>query len=288
MTGADDGLDRWLVHPGHEPHLSHRDPGSTAGAPGDRAVTDSAAAGHIARLSDLQDRLWAENRRSLLLVLQGMDSAGKDGTIKHVFRGVNPQGVRVTSFKEPAPEELAHDFLWRVHHHVPRAGEIVIFNRSHYEDVLVPLVHQAVPSPRVEVRRGAIVAFEDLLGDAGTEVVKVFLHLSPDEQARRLESRLTEPDKRWKTGASDFAERALWDRYHDAYERAIERTTTERAPWYVVPADHKWYRNWVVGEILVRTLEKMDPRYPQLSDVELRSRAQDAHRPGPPKGRVDG
>ena len=256
-------VERWMVRAGSHPGLARRSTASTEGAPGDRAATDAAAEAQVARLAQLQDRLWAEGRRSLLVVLQGIDASGKDGTIKHVFRGVNPQGVRVASFKEPTALELAHDFLWRVHAQVPAAGEIGIFNRSHYEDVLVVRVHGLVPEQTVRARYDHIVAFERLLAHRGTSVVKLFLHISAEEQARRLAERLERPDKRWKMRAADLVERARWDDYGRAYEEALFRTSTEDGPWYVVPADHKWYRNWVVSEILLHTLEGLDPRYPE-------------------------
>ncbi len=261
MPGASH-LDRWRVRPGPAPALGRRDPASTEGAPGDRSVTEQAIDAHLPCLAALQDRLWAEGRRSILVVLQGIDASGKDGTIKHVFRGVNPQGVRVVSFKEPTPLEAAHDFLWRVHQQVPAAGEIGIFNRSHYEDVIVPRVH-GLAGPEVwRARYGHITAFEELLGHGGTTVVKLFLHVSFEEQGRRLAERLERPDKQWKMSPSDIVERRRWDAYLEAYEEMLERTTSAEAPWFVVPADHKWFRNWVVVEVLLHTLERLDPQYP--------------------------
>jgi PPK2 family polyphosphate:nucleotide phosphotransferase len=258
-------LDRWLVRPGDAPHLGRRDPSSTDGAPGDRAATEAATEAQVPRLAEMQDRLWAEGRRSLLLVLQGVDASGKDGTIKHVFRGVNPQGVRVATFKEPTHLEQRHDFLWRVHALAPAAGEIGIFNRSHYEDVLVPRVHQLVPASVWRARYAHITAFERLLLHGGTTVAKVLLHVSYEEQGRRLAERLERPDKRWKMSSADLPERGRWDAYQKAYEELVERTSTDEAPWYVVPADHKWYRNWAVTAILVHTLERLDPRYPEVA-----------------------
>lgn len=257
-----------MVHPGHPAHITGRRPDDTAGAPGDRVATEAATAEQIEELAALQDRLWGEARRSLLVVLQGIDASGKDGTIKHVFRGVNPQGVRVTSFKVPTPIEHAHDFLWRVHAAVPAAGEIGIFNRSHYEDVVVVRVHQLVPEATWRNRYEQITAFEHLLGHGGTTVVKFFLHISNEEQDRRLTERTSQPDKRWKLQPSDFLERTHWDDYQVAYEEALTRTSTEHAPWYVIPADHKWFRNWAVVEILLHHLRTMDPRYPQASPSE--------------------
>jgi len=258
---------RWRVPTGHHLSIDGIDTSSTAGAPGDRATTESTIPGLLEKLCALQDRLWAEARRALLVVLQGMDAAGKDGTIKHVFGGVNPQGTRVASFKQPTAEELAHDFLWRVHQRVPRAGEIGIFNRSHYEDVLVSRVDHLVEERLWRERYDLINAFEQTLHHGGTRIVKIFLHISREEQGRRLTERLERPDKRWKASPSDFTERERWEGYHSAYIEALERTSTDHAPWYVVPADHKWYRNWAVSNILIETLEEMDPRYPERSSV---------------------
>ena len=277
-------LHQWLVPPGHPAGISARRPDDVSGAPGDRAATDAAVASQIAELADLQDRLWGEARQSLLVVLQGIDAAGKDGTIKHVFRGVNPQGVRVSSFKVPTPVEAAHDFLWRVHRQTPLDGEIGIFNRSHYEDVLVVRVHELVPEKVWRARYGDIVAFEQMLHRGRITIVKLFLHISYEEQGRRLAERLDQPDKRWKLRRSDFLERTHWADYQVAYEEALTRTSTADAPWYVVPAEHKWFRNWVVIEILLHTLRAMDPRYPEAAPAEdfsdLPGLPPDAHRPG--------
>ncbi|MHB8438746.1 MAG: PPK2 family polyphosphate kinase [Acidimicrobiales bacterium] len=258
-------VQRWRVE--GAAGLAWRDAASLAGAPGDRHTTEAATAQLVVRLAELQDRLWAESSRAVLVVLQGTDASGKDGTVKHVFTGVNPQGVRVVSFKEPSTREASHDFLWRVHAHAPGAGEIAIFNRSHYEDVLVARVHGLVAEHVWRARYDDIAAFEKLLEGAGTAIVKLFLHVSYEEQGRRLQARLDEPDKRWKLRQSDFAERERWADYESAYEDAITATTTRHAPWYVVPADHKWYRNWAVSEILVRVLDKLDPRYPEPPPV---------------------
>jgi PPK2 family polyphosphate:nucleotide phosphotransferase len=255
--------DRWRVPPGRKVKLDDLDPGATAGAPGNRKETEAAHAVLMARLEELQGRLWAENRRALLVVLQGLDAAGKDGTIKNVFGGINPQGARVASFKEPTGDELHHDFLWRVHRQVPRAGEIGIFNRSHYEDVLVARVDHLVEPAVWRARYGHINAFERLLADGGTTVVKFFLHISYEEQGKRLQDRLDMPEKRWKLNRSDFTERGHWADYQTAYRDAIAETSTEVAPWHVIPADHKWFRNWVVSKVLVDVLDEMDPRYPE-------------------------
>ena len=255
--------------PGTRSSSPERDPASTAGAPGDHAQTEQAILPLHDELFALQDRLWAESRRSLLVVLQGLDASGKDGTIKHVFQGVNPQGATVTSFKEPTAEEEAHDFLWRVHKRTPPAGAIGVFNRSHYEDVLVVRVHDLVPESVWRARYDHINVFERNLADAGTTIVKFFLHVSFEEQGRRLRSRLDQPDKRWKARAADFAERKHWDSYQSAYRDMLEATSTEVAPWFVIPADHKWYRNWAVSQVLLHTLEKMDPRYPDPPPLDL-------------------
>lgn len=214
------------------------------------------------RIQDLQARMYAENRRGILIVLQAMDTGGKDGTIKHVFSGVNPQGCRVSSFKAPNPEEANHDFLWRYHKSVPARGRIGIFNRSHYEDVLVVRVKKLVPKKVWRERYGLINDFEANLVHNDISVIKFYLHISKDEQKRRLESRLADPDKRWKFSANDIKERALWDDYQEAFEDAINKTSTECAPWYVVPANKKWYRNLVVARTIADTLEAMNPKFP--------------------------
>jgi PPK2 family polyphosphate:nucleotide phosphotransferase len=258
---APDG-DRFVVAPGASLALADRDPAATDGAPGDKKQTKQALDGLARRLGELQDRLYAESARSLLVVLQAMDAGGKDGTVKHVFAGVNPQGVRVTSFKVPTAEELAHDFLWRIHANAPGHGEIAIFNRSHYEDVLISRVHELVDESTWRRRYRHINHFEALLEDAGTRVVKLFLHISREEQAQRLQARLDDPAKRWKFNRGDLVERERWDDYMAAYEEAIARTSTEQAPWYVIPADRKWFRNWAVSRVVIEALEAMDPRYP--------------------------
>ena len=237
-------------------------PASTAGAPGDDTATDAATNRLRPRLAELQNRLYAEHKQSLLIVLQAMDTGGKDGTIRNVFSGVNPQGVRVQAFKEPSVEEADHDFLWRVHPHVPRRGEIVIFNRSHYESVLVERVLKLVPKKVWSARYEQIRNFEELLVANGTRIVKFMLHISKQEQARRFESRLENPEKRWKYDEGDVAMRAKWSQFQAAYEDAINETSTKDAPWVVVPADHKWYRNWSVMRQVVEILEDMDPQYP--------------------------
>ena len=256
---------RWAVDPSTQPRLVDADASSTSGSPGGRSDTVAATEALQTALRSLQDRLWASSTRSVLVVLQGIDASGKDGTISHVFRGLNPLGTRVVAFKAPTARELGHDFLWRVHPHCPARGEIAIFNRSHYEDVLVARVHDLVPKPVWRGRYAHINAFESLLADAGTVLVKLFLHVSKGEQRRRLEEREHDPEKQWKARPEDFAERRLWDEYAAAFEEMLARTSTAVAPWYVVPSDHKWHRNWVVSTILVEVLDGLDLRYPPLS-----------------------
>jgi len=214
------------------------------------------------RLRDLQEVLYAEHKHALLIILQAMDAGGKDGTIRHVMRGVNPQGVRVTSFKAPTAEELDHDFLWRIHQHTPGRGEIGIFNRSHYEDVLVVRVNELVPENVWQARYDHINAFERLLTDSGVTILKFFLHISKDEQKERFEDRLNEPDKHWKFSRGDLAVREQWDHYMAAYEDALTYCNTEWAPWHIVPANKKWYRNLVISNTIIRALEALDMRYP--------------------------
>jgi PPK2 family polyphosphate:nucleotide phosphotransferase len=217
-------------------------------------------------MADLAYRLYAENRRSLVLILQGMDTSGKDGTIRTVMRGVNPQSCQVVPFKQPSVEELDHDFLWRIHRAVPAKGNIGIFNRSQYEDVLVVRVHKLVPESDWRRRYDAINHFEKLLVDGGMTIVKCFLHISKEEQRDRLQARLDDPHKRWKFNKGDLAERDLWDAYQEAYEEALWRCNTQHAPWHVVPSDRKWYRNLVVSELVRETLERLDPQFPPAEE----------------------
>ncbi len=211
----------------------------------------------------LQEKLYAEGQRALLVVLQAMDAGGKDGTIRHVMGGLNPQGCEVSCFKVPTHEELAHDFLWRIHRRTPARGHIGVFNRSHYEDVLVVRVHNLVPEKLWQARYEQINAFEKLLSDSGTRVLKFFLHISKEEQKERLQARITNPDKHWKLSDADAKERLLWDDYRRAYEDALSRCNTEWAPWYIIPADRKWYRNMVVADIIAGALRQMDPQWPE-------------------------
>ena len=218
------------------------------------------------RLEAAQELLWAEDKHKVLLVLQATDTGGKDGTIRHVFDGVNPQGVRVASFKKPTDHELAYDYLWRVHKHVPSTGEMVIFNRSHYEDVLVVRVHGWVSEDQIQKRFQHIREFERLLADEGTTIAKFYLHISKDEQKERLQSRLDEPEKNWKFSSSDLAERKHWDAYQKVFADMLGQTSTEYAPWYVIPADRKWFRNLLISRIVVDQLEGLDMSYPEAED----------------------
>ncbi len=218
------------------------------------------------RLEELQELLYANASHRVLVVLQATDTGGKDGTIRHVFDGTNPQGVKVASFKKPTDEELARDYLWRVHEHVPADGEITIFNRSHYEDVLVVRVHDLVPEEQWAKRYRHIREFERLLADEGTTIIKIYLHITKDEQRDRLQSRLDEPHKHWKFAKGDLAERARWDDYRHAFEAMLTETSTEWAPWYVVPACDKRYRNLVISQLLVETLEAFDLDWPEPED----------------------
>ena len=220
----------------------------------------------LERLTDLQDRLWAEGKRAVLVVLQGIDAAGKDGTIKKVMTAFNPQGCPVTSFKVPSSEELAHDYLWRVHKAVPRRGEIGIFNRSHYEEVLIVRVHGLVPRSVWRSRYDEINAFEAHLAANGTTIVKFFLSISKDEQRKRFQARYDDPTKRWKFSMGDLDERKRWDDYQAAFDDALSKTSTDVAPWYVIPADRKWFRNLAVATILADTMAGLRPRYPPVAE----------------------
>lgn len=256
-------MERYRVEPQTRVDLSRWDPNDKSAFPGTKKEGRQALKALSKRLRSLQELLYAESRHKLLIVLQAMDTGGKDGTIRHVFRGVNPQGVKVTSFKVPTPEELAHDYLWRVHRHTPGNGEIAIFNRSHYEDVLVVRVHNLVPAERWQRRYAQINNFERLLAEEGTTILKFYLHIDLEEQKKRLQARLDDPTKRWKFNPGDLKERRRWPEYMAAYEDVLSKTSTEWAPWYIVPANRKWYRNLVVSTIIVETLEGLNMSYPQ-------------------------
>ena len=244
-------------------HLSQVDPGNT-GAFASKKDAAEELERLQGRLEDLQERLYAEAQRSILIVFQAIDTGGKDGIVKHLFRSFNPNGSELWSFKQPTRVELAHDFLWRIHSRTPERGTIAVFNRSHYEDVIVTRVHGLIDEAEWERRCDHIVNFERLLIDSGTTVLKFFLHISKAEQKRRLQARLDNPDKHWKFAEGDLAERERWDDYQETFERVINRTSTPDAPWYAIPADHKWYRNIAVSRIVVEALERMNPQYPSV------------------------
>jgi PPK2 family polyphosphate:nucleotide phosphotransferase len=266
-------MKQYRIAPGARVQIDKLDPDDT----GDYKKTNHgkeqakiATAQLTGRLGTLQERLYANGTHSLLVVLQGMDTSGKDGTIKHVMSGVNPQGCRVATFKVPSNSELAHDFLWRVHHEAPQKGHIGIFNRSHYEDVLITRVHGLVSDKVAKQRFDQINEFEELLHENGTTILKFFLHISKDEQKKRLEERIRDPEKRWKFNEGDLEERKFWKHYIRAFEDVLCATSTAHAPWYVVPANRKWYRNFVVASTIVQALDNMNlKRPPEPSDVDF-------------------
>ena len=253
----------YLVKPGEKVKLADWDPNDTGQFMGNKQQAKAETGKFNERLQVLQEILYAEHRQKILVVLQGMDTSGKDGAIRHVFEGVNPQGVRVANFKEPTREELDHDFLWRVHKQVPAQGELVIFNRSQYEEVLIVRVHELVPQQIWEKRYDQINAFERLLAETGTTILKFYLHIDKDEQKKRLQARLDDPDKHWKFRRGDLQERKLWPEYEKAYEDVLNKTSTEAAPWFIVPANHKWYRDWVIARTLVERLDGLGMKYPE-------------------------
>jgi PPK2 family polyphosphate:nucleotide phosphotransferase len=260
-------LDRYRVTPGEPPRLSERDTADTQGLfeAEDEDHVDALVDANIDRMDDLQERLFAEREQSLLVILQAMDGAGKDSTIEHVLGGLNPQGVRVWNFGKPTEKELAHDFLWRVHKRTPGAGYIGVFNRSHYEDVLIVRVHGWAEPDVIERRYDHINHFEALLADGGTRIVKLMLHVSKDYQLERMRRRLRRSDKHWKFNPADLKERERWDEYMEAFEVALTRCSTDVAPWYVIPGEERWFRDLVVSQLLLETLEDMDPQYPEPS-----------------------
>ncbi|MEM9703335.1 MAG: PPK2 family polyphosphate kinase [Planctomycetota bacterium] len=257
-------LDRFRIKPGKRPNLNRRDSAGTQGWDEEEDADEVAEqlADCRERLAALQEKLCAERKQSLLVVLQAMDAAGKDSTVKHVFGGMNPNNVRVWSFKKPTKIELEHDFLWRVHKHAPGAGYVGVFNRSHYEDVLIVKVHQWADARTIERRYDHIKHFEELLADGGTRLLKIMLHVSKDYQLGRFRRRLRKPNKQWKFNPADLTERALWDDYQDAFEIALQKTSTKDAPWYVIPSEERWFRNLAISQLLVKTLEEMDPQFP--------------------------
>jgi PPK2 family polyphosphate:nucleotide phosphotransferase len=254
----DINLKQFRVEPGEKVRIADFDPGDTGGFEGAKSDGKARLIELTGKLENLQERLYAASKHPVLIVLQGMDTSGKDGVIRKVFEGVNPQGVRVAGFKVPTTIELSHDYLWRVHQQTPARGEIVIFNRSHYEDVLVVRVHGLAPEKRWRKRYVQINQFERQLTEEGTTILKFFLHISKDEQKIRLLERLEQPEKNWKFNPSDLKERDLWDSYMKAYEDVLSKTSTPYAPWYIVPANRKWVRDLVIATIIVETLEKLD------------------------------
>jgi len=262
---AEESIERYLVEPDSKVDLGKWDPNEKLLCPKGKIEGLKELLELNSKLESLQELLYAQGKHRVLVVLQALDTGGKDEVIRHVFEGVNPQGVRVACFKEPTPEELAHDFLWRVHKHTPGAGEIAIFNRSHYEDVLVARVHKLVPKSVWSKRYEHINAFERMLADEGTTILKFYLHISLDEQRERLQDRLDEPEKRWKFNPEDLNERRLWPKYKKAYEEALSVTSKPWAPWYVIPANRRWYRNLIVCRIMVNTLQSLNMSYPRIA-----------------------
>jgi len=259
-------MDRYRVKPNEKIKLEKLDPADRSAYEGNKEKAQEDLAKLNDKLEEYQELLYAEHKHRVLIVLQAMDTGGKDGVIRRVFDGVNPQGVRVASFKVPTAEELDHDYLWRVHKMTPGRGEIVIFNRSHYEDVLVVRVHGLVSEKTWKKRYDHINEFERLMANEGTTILKFFLHIDKDEQKERLQARLDEPDKHWKFSLGDLEERKLWNQYMAAYEDVLNKTSTPWAPWYVIPANRKWYRDLVISTILVNTLKKLDMHYPEPKD----------------------
>ncbi len=271
--GNNRSTDRYKIKPGTKVDLSQWDPQDKSAFPIDKDEGQGETRQLTDRLEQLQELLYAQGVHKLLVVLQAMDTGGKDGVIRHVFEGVNPQGVKVANFKKPTERELSHDYLWRVHRHVPGKGEIVIFNRSHYEDVLVVRVHNLVPVSVWSKRFDQINAFECMLVEEGTTLLKFYLHIDIDEQKERLQARLDEAHKRWKFNPDDLEERQLWPDYMQAYETVLSKTSTPWAPWYVIPANRKWYRNLAIGTIIVETLESLEMQYPSpdfnVDEIEI-------------------
>jgi PPK2 family polyphosphate:nucleotide phosphotransferase len=259
------------LKPGQPARLDDHDPSDTSALPEGKKASAGVMLDLQKRLGELQELLYAEHEQKILVLLQGMDTSGKDGTIRHVMADCSPQGVRIASFKKPTQVELEHDYLWRVHAAVPAAGELVVFNRSHYEDVLVVRVHSRHPGSFWRERFRQINDFETMLAENGTTILKFFLHISEDEQRERLQARIDDPTKRWKFEHGDIEERKLWDDYMKAYEEALSATSTKAAPWHVVPANAKWFRNYVVARTIVDRLESLKMKYPEpdLSDVAL-------------------
>ena len=251
----------WLIKPHQKVKLADYDAGSHDGISKEAAA--EALEKHRSKLAKMQEVLYAGQQHSVLIVLQGMDTAGKDGTISHIFSGINPQGCNVASFKVPTPLEARHDFLWRCHAQAPPRGMIMVFNRSHYEQVLSPRVHKVIDAKTARQSMDEINDFESMLAENGTLILKFFLHISRDEQKARLQSRLDDPDKHWKFSEGDLHERAFWPQYHAAYEDILSHTSTKHAPWFVIPANHKWYRNHAISSILVDAQSNLKLSYPK-------------------------
>jgi PPK2 family polyphosphate:nucleotide phosphotransferase len=259
-------MDRYRVKPDSSVKLEDWDAGDTSAFKGPKQQADAVVTGKSQELDVLQELLYAEHKHKLLIILQGMDTSGKDSTIRHVFQHVDPLGVRVASFRAPSLEEASLDYLWRVHKQVPAKGEIAIFNRSHYEDVCITRVHDLISRKVWQRRYVHINNFERMLSDEGTTILKFFLHIDRDEQKKRLQARRDDPGKRWKLSRADVEERKLWPKYMEAYEEAIANTSTEWAPWYIVPSNHKWYRNLVVASVIVDTFSRLKMQYPRTAD----------------------
>ena len=259
-------MDKYRVKPGHKIKLSDYDPEDTSQFSGGKQDAKTRLAELAQRLDELQELLYAEHQHKILVVLQALDTGGKDGTIRAVFDGINPQGVHIASFKVPTPEEQDHDFLWRIHPKVPGKGELAVFNRSHYEDVLVVRVHNLVPEDVWRQRYTEINNFEQMLAEEGTTILKFYLNITKDAQKERLQARLDDPKKQWKFNPADLKEHALWDEYSSAYQDAISETSTEWAPWYVIPANRNWYRNLSVASVIVQALEDLKLKYPEPAD----------------------
>ena len=257
-------IKRFHVHPGEQIHLFEWDPDDTSSYDGTKKDALNELVELKKKLEELQEKLYAEQKHKVLIVLQAMDTGGKDSTIRLVFEGINPQGVKVVGFKAPTPEEKSHDFLWRIHARSPRNGQIVIFNRSHYEGVLIERVHSMVPENVWRKRYDQINEFEKILSEEGTLILKFYLHISKEEQKKRLEDRLNDPTKEWKFSVNDLLERQFWKAYIMAYEDALSKTSSEKAPWYIVPANHKWFRDYIVASAIVNHLEKLDMKYPMI------------------------
>jgi PPK2 family polyphosphate:nucleotide phosphotransferase len=277
---------KFIVEPGAKVRLDEIDPAAT-GPHGSHEQAMPEITKHVARMDQLQSLLYADGDQSLLVVLQALDAGGKDGVVRHLFSGMNPQGTTSVGFKQPSKVEAAHDFLWRAHQRAPGKGEVVIFNRSHYEDVLVVRVHELVPKSVWSQRYEQINNFEKLLRANGTHILKFYLHISPEEQLARFKERLEDPGRQWKISESDYSERALWSQYIEAFEEAMEKTSTPHAPWYVIPSNHKWFRDLAISEILIDTMEEMELKLPptQIDVNEIRSKYHAAEQEEKRKGK---